>query len=381
MTGRPVLAVAQCGGPTAVLNASLDGVLRAAAATFDLLGVTGGPAGLAAGALRRLGAAEIPPDLACQPGAWLGAGRHQWDEASLAAAARTVRSRNVTHLVLIGGDGTMALARALSHAAGGDLAVAGVPKTVDNDLAGTDHAPGFPSAARFLRLVLPGLAFDQHAMRSLEPVRIIETLGRHTGWLAAAAATATGPDGAPHLVFTPEQALAPDSMLALIDKKLSERGWVLAVLAEGASRALSGQDFAAVNHSRPLYGGAARRLARMAEHSLGVPARGEVLGIAQRATSALVSPRDRHEAGRAGTAAVQYLADGHRDVMVSLHADGTMRPVALDQVAGRSRPLPSHWIPAPEGVSASFRHWIEPLAGPGTDNRIGERTDPSCAPE
>src|SRR5579875_1042800 len=380
MTRRPVLAVAQCGGPTAVLNASLDGVLRAAAGTFDVLGVVGGPAGLAAGALQRLGPDALPADVPCQPGAWLGAGRHPWDQASLAAAVCTLRSRRVTHLVLIGGDGTMALARALCHAAGGDLAVVGVPKTVDNDLAGTDHAPGFPSAARFLRLVLPGLAFDQQAMRGLEPVRIIETLGRNSGWLAAAAATAAGPDGAPHLVFTPEQALTPESMLALIDQKLKERGWVFAVLAEGASRALSGQDFAVPNHRRPLYGGAARRLARLVEHSLGVAARGEVLGIAQRATAALASPRDRREAHRVGTIAVQLLADGIRDVMVSLQADGSVGSVPLERVAGRARPLPSRWIPAPEGIPTDFRHWIELLAGPTADSRIGERTDLSCAP-
>ena len=363
MTGRPVLAVAQCGGPTAVLNASLDGVLQGAAGKFDVLGVAGGPAGLAAGALQRLDPDTLPADVPCQPGAWLGAGRHPWDEASLAAAVRTLRSRRVTHLVLIGGDGTMALARALGNAAGGDLAIAGVPKTVDNDLAETDHAPGFGSAARFLRLVLPGLALDQQAMRSLEPVRIIETLGRRSGWLAAAAATAAGPDGAPHLVFTPEQALTPESMLALVDRKLSERGWVFAVLAEGASRALSGQDFAVPNHRRPLYGGAARRLARLVERSLGVAARGEVLGIAQRATAALASARDRHEARKVGSAAVHLLAGGVRDVMVSLQADGGVHPVPLERVAGRARPLPSRWIPAPEGVPADFRRWIEPLAG------------------
>lgn len=362
MTRRPVLAVAQCGGPTAVLNASLDGVLRAAAGKFDVLGVVGGPAGLAAGALQQLDPDALPADLPCQPGAWLGAGRHPWDQASLAAAACTLRSCMVTHLALIGGDGTMALARALGNA-DGDLAVVGVPKTVDNDLAETDHAPGFPSAARFLRLVLPGLAFDQQAMRRLEPVRIIETLGRHSGWLAAAAATAAGPDGAPHLVFTPEQALTPESMLALIDQQLSERGWVFAVLAEGASRALSDQDFTVPNHRRPLYGGAARRLAWLVERSLGVAARGEVLGMAQRATAALVSPRDRHEARQVGTVAAHLLADGIRDVMVSLQADGSVRSVPLERVAGRARPLPSRWIPAPEGVSADFRRWIEPLAG------------------
>lgn len=87
MTRRPVLAIAQCGAPTAALNASPDGALRAAAGKFDVLGVVAGPAGLAAGALQRLDPKALPTGLPRQSGAWLGAGRHPWDQASLAAAA------------------------------------------------------------------------------------------------------------------------------------------------------------------------------------------------------------------------------------------------------------------------------------------------------
>jgi 6-phosphofructokinase len=105
------LAIAQCGAPTAALNASLDGVLRAAAGKFDVLGIVAGPAGLAAGALQRLDPKALLTGLPRQPGAWLGAGRHPWDQASLAAAAGTLRSRRVTHLVLIRGGEVLGIAR------------------------------------------------------------------------------------------------------------------------------------------------------------------------------------------------------------------------------------------------------------------------------
>ena len=376
MTVRPALAVVQCGGPTAVVNASLDAVVRAGDARFRVFGVAGGPSGLAAGALRPLRPEELPLQLPFSPGAWLGAGRHAWDPDSLRAAADALRKQDVTRLVLIGGNGTMSLAQSLAAA---ELTVVGVPKTVDNDLVEVDHAPGYASAARFLRAVIPGLALDQWSMRGIEPVRIVETLGRDSGWLAAAAATASGPDGAPHLVFTPEQGLAADTMVDLIAARLRESGWVFAVMAEGACPELSGQAFDVVTHRKPLYGGAARRLARLVAERLGVAARGEVLGMAQRATAELASPRDREEAWQAGAKAVELLADGACGVMVGPQepaADGGVQlaPLPLERVAGRSRLLPAEWVPKPGGVSRDFHQWLDRIVGSDVQYPSYERT-------
>ncbi|HVX47003.1 MAG TPA: 6-phosphofructokinase [Mycobacteriales bacterium] len=346
------LAVVQCGGPTAVLNASLAGVL--AEAGGNVLGVRGGPAGLAKSRLERI---DPPADLDRLPGAYLGAGRFEWDEPALEAAARGLLHAGVRGLILIGGNGTMSLARRLAQIAPG-LAVIGVPKTVDNDLCGIDHAPGYPSGAAFLRRVIPALAHDQLAMRSIEPVRIVETLGRDTGWLAAAAGTAAGPEAAPHLVFLPEHAASADSAVGLIDSVLSRRGWAFVVLAEGALEELSDGRFRRVEHGRPLFGGTARRLARLVTGKLGVAARGEVLGMAQRSAFALAS--DREDAVRYGRDAVRLLGVGARSVMA-----GDRGAIDLQQVAGRTRGVPPEWVGTPEAGSPEFAAWLSELTREG----------------
>jgi 6-phosphofructokinase 1 len=147
--------------------------------------------------------------LEASPGMALGGGRDRLSSADFEAAVARLAARAVEAVFLIGGNGTMAAGRALSaHAAraGGSLRVVCIPKTVDNDVPGTDVCPGFPSAARFLVHAVRDIQIDATSMTGYEDVVLIETMGRHAGWLAAATTCARSkPHDAPHLVLVPEQ--------------------------------------------------------------------------------------------------------------------------------------------------------------------------------
>lgn len=386
----PALAIVQCGGPTAVLNASLAGCLRATTGRFTAHGVVGGPVGLVRGDRQPLAAGDVPADLATRPGAFLGAGRHPLTADDLDTVAGRFAADDLRHLVLMGGNGTMALAAALSQAArfgGHELAVVGVPKTVDNDLAGIDHAPGFPSAAGFLRSVIGALAADHQAMAGMEPVRIVETLGRDSGWLAAAAATALGPAGAPDLVFTPEQDLSAERIVETIATAYQRAGRVFAVVAEGVAPELTAGRFAGTNHSTPILGGVSRGIAELVSARCRVAARGEVIGLAQRAMTSAATARDRAEADRLGVEAVNALVDGAHDVLVGPDgpaADANIVAVSLSAVAGRARRLPPAWVPAVTGPTAEFRDWLatvlepDPRDRPPSSQQLSSQQPSSC---
>src|SRR5215208_6896935 len=206
--------VLQCGGPTAVVNASLAALVGRWQVLLPGGILHGGHHGLRALITenwRRLADAgeEWLERLETSPGMALGGGRDRLADAELDAAVSVLRSRGVGALFLIGGNGTMAAGRALSQraaASGVALRIVAVPKTIDNDIPQTDVCPGFPSAARFLVDAVRDVGADVASMRGYEDVVLIEVMGRHSGWLAAATALARScPDDAPHLVLVPEE--------------------------------------------------------------------------------------------------------------------------------------------------------------------------------
>ncbi|HXX91509.1 MAG TPA: 6-phosphofructokinase [Acidimicrobiales bacterium] len=395
LSGKARLAVAQMGAPTAVVNASLWGFLEGAG-SCDVLGVFGGPAGLLRDDLRPLHrssehggahhgplAAVVGPSVAGDPGAWLGAGRHPFAEADLDAVVDRLVARRVDGLALIGGNGTMFLANELHRRAlGRDLAlcVVGVPKTVDNDLTGTDHAPGFPSAARFLAQTVRALALDLRAMTSIEEVRFVETLGRNSGWLALATLLARADaGGAPHLVYVPERPFDEGSFLGDVRDAVDRHGAALVVVAEGTAGPTDESPFDHPVFDRPVHGGVVSTMARLVEERLGFGTRTEVLGLIQRCASWAVSAVDRSEAQVLGAEGARLLRRGVSGVMVALPERHPGDPpaaapttVLLADVAGRTRPVPSHWVPTPEGGASEFVDWLRPLVGRLQESSDGE---------
>ncbi|HEX4213062.1 MAG TPA: diphosphate--fructose-6-phosphate 1-phosphotransferase [Candidatus Dormibacteraeota bacterium] len=361
--------IAQCGGPTAVLNASLAGFVEVACSAFEVLGARGGPHGLLTGDLDPI---EGDLDQIAQlPGAWLGAGRLRLDEVERERVIRELAERNVTHLALAGGNGTMLLADRIGEEAaarGHELRVVGIPKTVDNDLFGTDHCPGYPSAARFLARSVRDMALDHSAFHSIEPVRIVETFGRDAGWLAYAAAASKREEGdAPHLVYPPEQGYDEESFLVDVESSVDARGLATVVVAEGFAGELIDNAFKTAVFDRPLTGGVARLLADVVERRLGLRTRADVLGTVQRCASYAVSRLDREEAREAGHVAAELLADGVSGVMVGIHRSegepyrSEMVPVPLAEVGGRNRRLPAEWVVEPDQAPAAFQRWLKPL--------------------
>ena len=218
------------GGPTAVLNASLAGVVeacRAEPSITALYGAEHGAAGLLDGSLIDLYAEDpsLWEQIALTPGSVLGSTRRKVGPEDYARMLAILARLKIRYVLANGGNGTMQMADELGKAAedaGVDLRVIGIPKTIDNDLVGTDHTPGYGSAARFFATALRDIGADN---RALPGVTFVEILGRNAGWLAAACALARAQeDDAPHLIYFPERRIAFDRMLSDVEAVYRRRG-------------------------------------------------------------------------------------------------------------------------------------------------------------
>jgi 6-phosphofructokinase 1 len=378
--GRNLL-VCQLGGPTAVINASLAGVIeagRAADGVGTVLGAHNGVTGVIEGDLLDLGAED--PDtvagLRGAPGAALGSARREVTEEDYEQILDTLDAADVGYCLFIGGNGTMALAGEVADRVGAaslDVRIAGVPKTVDNDIAATDHCPGYGSAARYYATTVREVGRDVESLPP--PVTIFETMGRDTGWLAAATALA-GPerDRPPHLVYLPERPFEESQFLDDVAAAYEEHGFVLAAVGEGL-RDADGDPVAMGTSEaqrdatgKPLPGGVGERLATLVGSELGLRARCEKPGLCGRASIAHQSETDRREAERVGAAAVDYVTDGESGAMMALRRDGdeyaaSVEPVSLSEVSG-ARELPDRYVAdAGNDVTEAFIEYARPLAG------------------
>ncbi len=364
------VALGQFGGPTTVLNASLTGAWAALQdAGAHVWGIVGGSRGLRAG--RWVPLLEAPPSwLTTAPGAALGSGREPPNPSSTPALITNLARAGFDGLVLVGGNGTMALGAALQTAArvqGVPLAVAGVPKTIDNDLEGTDHTPGYPSAASFVASAVRDLGDDLASMAGFEDVRLIEVMGRGAGWLAGAGVLARRhPDDLPQVVLIPEVPLDLEAFTEEVARCHARDGVVLVVVAEGVRLAgqgplgLHGLDAAG---GTTVLGGAARALAEHLRQRLGLRVRAESLGFLPRCLRLAQTERDRREALLLGRVAAQALLQGRAGMMAALPPRTPGLPtldsvlVPLVEVGGRERRLPPEML----SLGPAFTQWLGPL--------------------
>ncbi|HEX6798253.1 MAG TPA: diphosphate--fructose-6-phosphate 1-phosphotransferase [Ktedonobacterales bacterium] len=378
------LVVGQSGGATAVINASLAGVVRAALDEAAIDGIYGARHGIE-GVLRRdLLDLRRPPAavwerIAATPSAALGSCRYKLQPGDAERAVAILRDLGVRYFGYIGGNDSADTAHQLVTAAAAmtyDLRVICVPKTIDNDLPETDHCPGYGSAGRFLALATMDSALCTAAMPDHYPVKLIEVMGRDAGWLAAT--TALGKrrdDDPPHLIYFPERPLAPERFLRDVAQAHERYGYAIVVVAEtvkdeqGRSLgALGSQGTDTFGH--PLLSGAAQYLVGLVRAELGLRARYEKSGDLQRMSSACVSGSDRAEAELVGAAAVRALVAGESDQMVTLIREpGPVYACAtglapLARIANRLRPFPTEFMTSDgTGVSAAFRDYALPLVG------------------
>ena len=373
--------VAHGGGPTAVLNASLAGLVeecRRSGKFAALEGARFGAPGLLAGDFVDLLAqpAALIEAVGQTPGSAIGSSRLKLETAGYERIVRNFRRRDVHWFFYTGGNGSMGTALELERFAresGYELGVTGIPKTIDNDLPVTDHTPGYASTARFFAFAARDVGEDNRSLPS--PICVLETLGRNAGWIVAATSLARQhEDDAPHLIYFPERPVSLDSMAADVERVYRRLGRAVIAVCEGQLDE-SGQPFGAAV-DRP--GVARHRLASNLGHTLaqllaaktGLRARAEKPGLMGRSCGPFTSPLDRTEAYECGRAAARAAMEGRSGCMVAIRreSDQPYRSstflTPLETVAGRERTLPADWIvPAGNDVLPAFQAYARPLIG------------------
>lgn len=375
------LLILQGGGPTPVVNATLAGALREAYANGKqkIFGARHGMEGLIQGKvvdLSGLSSSQLGR-LARTPGAALGSSRIKPSVQEQTSILNFLQKLTVSEVLFIGGNGTMRAAHCLSrfcHDQGYELSLVGIPKTVDNDIPGTDRCPGYASAARYVAQSTRDLGMD---VRSLpQPVSIFETMGRSVGWLAAASAAAKRDRAdAPHLIYLPEIPFDTDEFLADLDGVLRRQQWAIVVICEGirnrAGRAVYETEAASQADAlkRPLPGGVSRFLAQIVTRELKIRCRDEKPGLIGRASMIHVATQDLEDAEFVGAEGVRALRAGHRAIMIALKPlEKGSKPssdlIGLESVACADRTIPQSWLCDDDvPVNSKFLEYVRPLIG------------------
>ena len=375
----PVAILAHSGGPTAVINASLLGVVEQARrfpGISALWGARFGIDGILAEDFFDLFAQHEATlaAVAHTPASALGTSRREVTGEDLERVLEIFRARQVRYLFYCGGNGSMRTAwevARIARQAGYELQVIGIPKTIDNDLAETDHSPGYASTARFFAHAVRDIGADNRSLPG--QVEFVEVLGRDAGWIVAATALARRhPDDPPHLVYFPEIPVPLDQLLDNIDSVYRRLGRCVVAVCEGQLDD-RGEPFGA--DSRPgsrgkLAMNLGHRLAMLTAEGLKLKTRSEKPGLLGRASTAYRSEVDWAEARLCGEAAVKAAADGQSDGMITLvrSPGADYSAVAgwapLEKVAFGNKKFPPAWRHAPTADPApAFTAYAEPLIG------------------
>ena len=376
--------VGQSGGPTAVINASLAGVINEALNHVDIeeiYGCLNGVLGILHEDLIDLAAEsqQTIRGLKFTPGAALGTCRYKLKkQADFDRVLEVFKAHNIRYFFYAGGNDSQDTADKISklaQAQGYALRVIGIPKTIDNDLVSTDHTPGYGSVIKYISTTIREIACDNAAMGQHDLVQIVEVMGRNAGWIAAGAALAKRreqPHDAPHLIYLPEVAFSPEKFVADVQRVLKREKYCLVVVGEGLVDAdgnyVSAADKTdAFGHAQ--LGGAAEYLQSLVEQNLpGIKARTVKLGMAQRAAAHIGSKTDAEEAYLAGQMAVKAAIRGETDKMVTLlrgdneHYTVETGLAPLSEIANGVKKLPREWI-SEDGVSMNhqFLRYATPL--------------------
>ncbi len=384
-TLRGNLAVGQSGGPTAVINATLVGVLQEArthAAIENVYGLRHGVEGLLKEDLMDLGGAgdDLLERIRTTPAAALGSCRRKLRPDDYARILEVFRAHNVRFFLYNGGNDSMDTSQRIADLAereGYELRVIGVPKTIDNDLMYTDHSPGFGSAARYCALSVRDMGRDVEAMAGYDRVALYESMGRHAGWLTAASCLGKEHEiDPPHLVYLPEVPFSEERFLDDVSRCFVKFGFATVAVAEMLKTAegeIVGLSEATVNSDsfgHIIVAGSANYLARRVRERLGIKARANRPGTLQRSSMIAASTVDREEAYRVGQAAVREALGGASGVMITLERTGndpyqcTTGTAPLAAVANAENYLPRAFINKEGNMpSAAFREYAAPLIG------------------
>jgi 6-phosphofructokinase 1 len=381
------ILVAQGGGPTAVINQSLVGVAleaRRFSAITRVYGAMRGVRGIIEEDLVDL-SQETTANLeavAATPAAALGSTRDKPDVKYCQEIFKVLKAHEIDTFCYIGGNDSSDTVRIVAeeaHKSGHALRAIHIPKTIDNDLVGFDHTPGFPSAARFVAQAFMGANLDNLALKG---VYCAVVMGRHAGFLTAASALARRfPGDGPHLIYLPERTFVVDKFLADVKATYEKHGRCVIAASEGihdekgeaiiTKLASTVEKDAHGNVQLSGTGALADLLCEEVKNKLGIKrVRGDTFGYLQRSFVGCVSDVDQREAREVGEKAVQYAMWGDRNGSVAIRrvADyGVDYPlIALETVAGKTRVMEDDLIAAAgNDVAPKFHDYLRPLLGKG----------------
>lgn len=382
--------VVQSGGCTAVINQSLAGMVEAARNSTLITGILGSQFGIE-GILNhswvdlKTQSKNRIKKIADSPSAALGSSRYKLQNEDMKKAIINFRKNNIRYVFLIGGNDTANTSLQIAKAAEKEsypLRILHIPKTIDNDLVETDHSPGYGSVARFAAITTQEAALDTKAMQHVDPVKIIELMGRNSGWIVAASALLKkSPADAPHILLIPEIPFDETAFVKKTEAILQSVGYCIIVISETI------RDYAGnrIGHktegiTQDPFGhkyveGTSARLVAILEKNLNVRARFDKPGTIQRMSMAYVSERDQQEAFQAGAQAVKWALQGKSRMMVGFRRKPGEKyrieyvPVPLEKIPNRERYLPAKFFDKQHSmITPAFKQYALPLIGGNLPN-------------
>lgn len=381
------ILIGQSGGPTAVINASLVGILEGAK-EYKLgervLGMRWGIEGFMREEIVDLGT-EDPKTLQAlrqTPSSALGSCRYKLKDSDLPQIFELLKQYDIRYLFMIGGNDTMDTIQRIEkycQAQGYEFYGVGVPKTVDNDLYGTDYTPGYPSAARFVALSVKQAGLLARDMQKVDKYVIHQTVGRDAGWLAAASALARDEQGdPPHLILIPERPLKREIFVQSVKDSIDAYGFAFVVCGEGivwedgspVSASTERDRFANIEFGAMAGTSAALMLHRILKEETGLRGEFQITESLAMCASDRVSNLDQSEAYQCGKIAARYAWEGKTGVMVTLkrksnQLNSEFGQIGLAEVAIKAKPMPPCYMAGNAfDVSNDFIDYLKPLVGP-----------------
>ncbi len=380
------IVIGQSGGPTAVINSSLAGAMEYAFSREEIgtvYGMVNGIKGLLENNLLNLnemfeGKDELIERLRLSPAMFLGSCRYKLSENNFDDYEKIVEilnENNIGYFIYIGGNDSMDTVLKMSRYAEKndiDIKFVGIPKTIDNDLVGIDHSPGFGSAAKFVSASVKDISYDT-SIYAIKSVHIVEVMGRDAGWLAAASALARDEEMvAPHLIYMPEVAFSTDRFVTDVEEKLKKYNSVIVVVSEGI-RDENGKYISAKSNKVDKFGhvmlcGTGEYLKGLVEENFGCKVRCLELGVLQRSAGHYASVTDIREAYNLGVYAVAAAIKGESGKFSTLKRISS-KPYIVEYgtenvsvVANQEKKVPRSWINKDgNDVTGEMLDYLRPL--------------------
>ncbi len=378
--------VAQSGGPTAAINASLAGVVKEAVSSgeFDTVyGSQNGITGILEDSILNLTSLvkENPDNLFTlqkSPAMYLGSCRYKLpsyeeNEEVYKKIFEKFEEYHISAFFYIGGNDSMDTVSKLSaygEKINSPVRILGIPKTIDNDLCITDHTPGFGSAAKYIAATMLEIAHDTY-IYNIKSVTIVEIMGRDAGWLTAASALARNSySKAPHLIYLPETPFSTEEFLSDLEKLLKTQNDVIVAVSEGIrdkdNKYISASDEKLDNFGHAQLNGAGKTLEYLVSEKLGVKVRSIELSILQRCASHIASKTDLEEAFASGEYAVKLALKGETASMVAMKREEpyaiSYHAAPIGDIANEIKSVPREWItPAGNDVTPEMVSYLLPL--------------------